>query len=113
MWPLVGVDPVPSRPCHPARLLLVLAAVPFHAFVGVALLGASSPVFDAYPSLADQRRAAGLLWGVGELLTLAVAAVVFHSWYRADLRAAARADRRADVPGRLPLSSRTGPPSQQ
>lgn len=96
VWPLVGVDPVPSRPSHPARLLIVLAAVPFHAFVGVALLTASAPVLDAYPSLADQRRAAGLLWGSGELLTLAVAAVVFRSWYRADLRAGARADRRAD-----------------
>ena len=68
-WPLVGVDPVPSRPGHAARLLLVLAAVPFHTFVGVALLGARSPLFDAYPSLADQRRGAGVLWGSGELLT--------------------------------------------
>lgn len=96
-WPLVGSDPVPSRPGHGARLLLVLASVPFHAFVGVALLGASSPLFDAYPSLADQRRAAGILWGSGELFTLAVAAVVFRSWYLAEQRAGARADRRADA----------------
>lgn len=96
-WPLVGVDPVPSRPGHAARLLLVLASVPFHAFVGVALLGADQPLFDAYPSLDDQRRAAGILWGAGELFTLAVAAVVFRSWYRAEQRAGARADRRADA----------------
>lgn len=96
VWPLVGADPVPSRPSHPARLLIVLASVPFHAFVGVALLTATEPVLDVYPVLADQRRAAGLLWGAGELLTLATAAVVFRSWYRADLRAGARADRRAD-----------------
>lgn len=93
-WPLVGADPVPSRPGHGARMLLVLAAVPFHAFVGVALLGADEPVFEAYPSLTDQRTAAGLLWGAGELLTLAVAGVVFVDWYRAELRAGARADRR-------------------
>lgn len=96
-WPLVGVDPVPSRPGHAARLLLVLASVPFHAFVGVALLGADQPMFDAYPSLDDQRRAAGVLWGTGELFTLAVAAIVFRSWYRAEQRAGARADRRADA----------------
>ena len=58
-WPIVGVVPVPSRPGHGARLLLVLASVPFHAFVGVALLSASEPLFEAYPSLDDQRRAAG------------------------------------------------------
>ena len=98
-WPVVGADPVPSRPGHGARLLLVLAAVPFHAFVGVALLSAATPLFDAYPSLEDQRRAAGLLWGAGEVLTLATAAVVFRSWYRSELRAGARADRRADAAG--------------
>ncbi len=97
VWPLVGVDPVPGRPGHGARLLIVLASVPFHAFVGVALLSASTPVFDAYPSLPDQRRAAGLLWGAGELFTLAVAAVVFRDWYRADQRAGARHDRSLDA----------------
>lgn len=95
-WPLVGADPVPSRPGHGARMLLVLAAVPFHAFVGVALLGASDPLFDAYPSLDDQRQAAGILWGAGEVLTVATAAVVFRSWYAAELRAGARADRRSE-----------------
>ena len=94
-WPVVGIDPVPSRPGHGARLLLLLATVPFHAFVGVALLAADAPLFDAYPSLDDQRRAAGLLWGAGEVLTVGAAAAVFRSWYVADQRAAARADRRS------------------
>lgn len=93
VWPLVGVDPMHGRPGHGARLLIVLASVPFHAFVGVALLSATTPLFDTYPSLADQRRAAGILWGAGEVFTLAVAAVVFLDWYRADLRAGARHDR--------------------
>ena len=96
-WPLVSPDPVPGRPGHGARLLLVLAAVPFHAFVGMALLTSSTPVLDAYPSLDDQRIAAGVLWGAGELLTVATAAIVFHGWYRAEQRAGARADRLADA----------------
>ena len=109
-WPLVGADPVPSRPGHGARLLLVLAAVPFHAFVGVALLGARAPLFDAYPSLADQRRAAGLLWGAGEVLTVAAAAVVFRSWYLSEMRAGARADRIADRAAEvIPRSERASP----
>lgn len=94
VWPLVGVDPMPHRPGHGARLLILFASVPFHAFVGVALLSAGTTLFDAYPSLDDQRRAAGLLWGAGELFTLAVAAVVFVDWYRSDLRAGERFDRR-------------------
>ncbi|MEO7556293.1 MAG: cytochrome c oxidase assembly protein [Acidimicrobiales bacterium] len=96
LWPLVGVDPTPRRTPFGARLLGVLAAVPFHAFLGLALLAATRPVApEAYPDLADQRRAAALLWASGELLTLAVAAVVFRAWFVADRREAARADRRS------------------
>jgi putative copper resistance protein D len=96
--PLVGVDALPHRPPHPARLLAVLAAVPFHAVVAVALLSASSPVApDAYPSLADQRSAAAVFWGAGELLTLAVAATCGRQWWVAEKRATAREDRVADA----------------
>lgn len=102
LWPLVGVDVLPHRPSHGARMLLVVAAVPFHAFVGMAMLTASSPLSETYPSLDDQRRAAGLLWASGELLTVTVAAVVFASWYSADQRAARRADRRRVSLGPVP-----------
>lgn len=95
---LVGADPSPRPLPHGARLLSVLTAVPFHAFLGLALLSTTTPIApDAYPSLSDQRTAAGLLWGMGELFTLAVAAVVVRRWYVADQRAATRADRRADA----------------
>jgi len=88
---LVGVDPLPGRPPYGARLLALLVAVPFHAVVGLALLSARSPVApDVYPSLSDQRTAAGLFWGTGELFTLAVAAVVVRQWWVAEQRASAR-----------------------
>jgi cytochrome c oxidase assembly factor CtaG len=97
--PLVGVDALPHRPPHPARLLAVLAAVPFHAIVAVALLSATSPVApDAYPSLDDQRTAAAIFWGAGELLTLAVVVVAGRQWWVAERRAAAREDRRLGSP---------------
>ena len=88
---LVGVDPLPGRLPYGARLLALLVAVPFHAVVGLALLSARSPVApEVYPSLSDQRTAAGLFWGTGELFTLAVAAVVVRQWWVAEQRASAR-----------------------
>ncbi|MEY2403979.1 MAG: hypothetical protein QOD38_1530, partial [Acidimicrobiaceae bacterium] len=74
---LLAIDPIPHPLPHGARLLAVLLAVPFHAFIGVALLTARTPLFpDVYPSLDDQRSAAAVLWSSGELLTLAVAGIV-------------------------------------
>jgi cytochrome c oxidase assembly factor CtaG len=99
---LVGIDPLPSRPPFGARLLALLAAVPFHAVVGLALLSAGSPVApDAYPRLSDQRTAAGLFWGAGELFTVAVAAVIVRQWWVGEQRAEARETRvdRADLAG--------------
>lgn len=97
---LVAIDPLPHPLPHGGRLLAALAAVPFHAFVGVALLSASHPLFpDVYPSLDDQRSAAAVLWSSGELLTLAIAGIVFARWWAADQRLAARLDRRLDQAG--------------
>jgi putative copper resistance protein D len=96
VWPLVGLDPVRRRLPHGARLLAVLLAVPVHAFLGLALLSAQEPLGDGPWSMADQRAGVAVLWGVGELLALAAAAVVFVQWAAADERAAARADRAAE-----------------
>jgi putative membrane protein len=94
--PLAGVDPLPSRPPFAARLLVLLVSVPFHAIVALALISARSPAApDAYPSLGDQRTAAALFWGSGELLTLVVAAVISRQWWVSEQRAAARDDRLA------------------
>ena len=93
---LVGLDPLPGRPPFGARLLALLAAVPFHAVVGLALLSAGSPTApDAYPRLSDQRTAAGLFWGAGELFTLVVAAVIVRQWWVGEQRAEAREAREA------------------
>lgn len=92
---LLAVDPIPHPLPHGGRLLAVLAAVPFHAFVGVALLSSRTPLFpDTYPSLDDQRTAAAVLWTSGELLTLAVACIVYADWWASEHRLAARLDRR-------------------
>lgn len=94
---LVGVDPLPGRPPPGARLLALLVAVPFHAVIGLALLSAGSPVApDAYPLLSDQRTAAGLFWGTGELFTVIVAGIVLRQWWVGEQRAAAREDAALD-----------------
>jgi cytochrome c oxidase assembly factor CtaG len=99
LWPLVGADPLPRPLPYGARILAVLAAVPFHAFLGVALLSTRQPLApEVYPSLSDQHAAAGLLWGSGELFTLVTAAVVLRAWMDADERHAMRFDERPGLP---------------
>jgi cytochrome c oxidase assembly factor CtaG len=99
---LVGVDPLPHRPPFAARLLVLLVAVPFHAVVGLALLSAGSPIApDTYPRLSDQRTAAGLFWGMGELFTLVVAGIILRQWWLGERRAEAREVREAAMSSRL------------
>ena len=98
LWPLLGADPLPRPLPYGARVLTVLAAVPFHAFLGMVLLSTRSPLAPAaYPSLADQQAAAGLLWVSGELLTVVMAGIVLRAWMAADGRDAARIDRRLSL----------------
>ncbi|MGH9164046.1 MAG: cytochrome c oxidase assembly protein [Acidimicrobiales bacterium] len=97
-WPVVGVDPTPRRLPHGARLAMVFLAVPFHAVLGMALLGASAPM-PGVASLGQQRSGAGLLWAGGDLLGLLAVLIVAVQWAAHDERQAVRADRRADAEG--------------
>jgi len=118
-WPILGLDPMPVRPAHPLRLLAVFATMPFHAFLGVTIMGSSTLIAGDYyraldrdwgPSLArDQEIAGGLLWAGGDLVALVVLGVLFAQWARASEREASREDRRLD---RLEAAhaSRTTPP---
>jgi putative copper resistance protein D len=105
-WPLLGLDPVPGRLPHPFRLLAVFVTLPFHAFMGVAIMGSDTLIArDWYaemgrtwgPSLAtDQQWAGGLLWASGDLVGLIVFTVLFVQWMQASEREAVREDRRLD-----------------
>jgi putative copper resistance protein D len=95
LWPLVGIDIMPRPVPYGARLLAVLVAVPFHAFLGVALLTNTTPLAPSfYPSIDDQHTAAGILWASGELLTLVMVGIVFAQWWAAEQRESVRVDRR-------------------
>lgn len=103
---MVGIDPGPSRPPYPQRLLLLFATMAFHAFFGVALVsGEALLVADWFglmgrpwgPSaIVDQQRGGGIAWGIGELPTLALAIGVAVQWARDDERTARRRDRKVD-----------------
>ena len=109
-WPLVGADPVPGRVQYAFRVGLVVLTLPFHAFLGVTIMGQSTllaeewyaalrrgPMGDWLPTVAeDQRLAGGILWGAGDLVGLVFFAVLFVQWVRQSLREAEREDRRLD-----------------
>jgi putative membrane protein len=99
-WPVVGIDPSRWRLPYGGRLLYVLLTIPVHAFLGIALLTGTTPLYRAH-SLADQHAGGGIMWAAGELVTLATAAVILAQWVRADQREAARLDRLADAAGAL------------
>lgn len=112
---LVGIDPGPTRPGYPQRLLLLFATMAFHAFFGVALVtGEVLLVPDWFgnlgrpwgPSaLADQQRGGGVAWGIGELPTLALAIGVALAWSRDDERTAKRRDRKVDRDGDVEMDA--------
>ena len=105
-WPILGLDPMPARLAYPLRLVAVFATMPFHAFLGVTLMGASTLVAGDYyrglgrewgPSpAADQEIAGGVLWASGDLVALVVLGALFVQWAAASGREAAREDRRLD-----------------
>jgi putative copper resistance protein D len=114
-WPIVGVDPAPRRLPPAARMGLVFASVPFHAFFGVAVMGASTALGgDYYRSLAlpwvpdvlrDQQLGGGLAWAAGEVPLLLVVIALLVQWSRQDERSARRADRQADTHGDTELEA--------
>jgi len=109
-WPIVGVDPLPGRVGHPFRVLLTVMTLPFHAFLGVTIMGQSTLLGgDWYPSLHDgplgawlpdpyddQKLAGGILWGAGDLVGLVFFVVLFAQWVRSSMKEAEREDRRLD-----------------
>ncbi len=84
--PLVAADPLPHPPGPAARLAWLLAAMPPMGLVGARLL-TGGVAYPSYPSLADQRTAAGLMWGAGSLLLAAALVwIVFAALLREEER---------------------------
>jgi putative copper resistance protein D len=108
-WPVIGIDPAPRRLPHLARLGMVFASLPFHAFFGVILMSMQTVIgLQLYQSLglpwtadllADQKLGGGIAWAAGEVPLLIVLVALLVQWARADEREARRLDRKADTEG--------------
>ena len=107
-WPILGVDPVPGRVSHPFRILLLFATMPFHAFLGVAIMSVSAdakgllaashylPLIGRAEAVYQQQVGGGLIWASGDIVGLLFIFVAAAQWMRASDREAAREDRRLD-----------------
>ena len=106
--PIVGVDPVPGRVGYPFRMLMLVLTLPFHAFLGVTIMGQTALLGGGYyPSLhasmpwlpdpaVDQHLAGGILWAAGDLVGIFLFSVLFVQWVRSSMAEAKREDRRLD-----------------
>lgn len=111
---MVGADPLPSRPPYPLRLVLLLATMVFHAFIGVAMTTSTGLLQASWfgsigrdwgpDALTDQHIGGGIMWGIGEFPTVLMAVTVAVLWARSDTKTAARLDRRADQDGDAELA---------
>lgn len=107
-WPMVGIDPLPGRSGHPFRMLLLAATLPFHAFLGIAIMSVGDdghgliaashylPLRGLEGAVFQQQVGGGALWASGDLIGVLFLAVVLTQWMRASEREAAREDRRLD-----------------
>jgi putative copper resistance protein D len=107
-WPMVGTDPIPGRVAYPFRMLLLFATLPFHAFLGIAIMSVKDngdgliaaahylPLRGLQGSVFQQQVGGGALWASGDLVGLLFLVVTLTQWMRASEREAAREDRRLD-----------------
>ncbi|MGJ9373405.1 cytochrome c oxidase assembly protein [Nesterenkonia sp. CF4.4] len=111
---LIGQDPLPKRPAHPMRLIILLATMVFHAFLAVAMTSSDQLIQAAwfgnmgsdwgFTALEDQRRGGELMWALGEIPAILMSFVAGIIWSRDDKRETKRLDREADRTGDAELN---------
>lgn len=105
-FPLLGVDPVPIKMPYPIRILLFFVTMPFHAFLGVTIMGASRLIAEDWylafergwgmSPMKDQEWAGALMWATGDLTMFAAMITIFVQWIKESNREARRVDRALD-----------------
>jgi len=106
-WGIIGIDPGPRKLPFLARLGLLFAVMPFHAFFGIAVMTMTSTLGGRFyrnidlPWLsnisADQHLGGAIAWGSSELPVILVVVALIAQWAREDRRTATRSDRHADA----------------
>lgn len=105
-WAVIGVDR-PPRPLPPlARLGMLFAVMPFHAFFAVIVMNKQTVIAETYyhylslpwvgDLLSDQRLGGAIAWATGEIPMVIVMIALLTQWSRADRREARRKDRSGD-----------------
>ena len=105
-WVVIGVDPTP-RPLPPvAKIGMVFASLPLHAFVGVVMMGMQQVLAEGFyrslklswhtDLLGDQHLGGGIAWAAGEVPLVVVMIALLIQWSRSDRRTAKRLDRAAE-----------------
>jgi putative membrane protein len=96
--PVMGADPITRRRLSwPARLGYLVAALPMQSFLGLALYSSTSPLYEAYPDLDDQRTGALVMWLGGDFVFVIALALTVGAWMRADRAEAIREERLAGL----------------
>jgi putative copper resistance protein D len=114
-WVVIGVDPTP-RPIPPlAKVAVVFASLPLHAFFGVVLMSTRRVLGEPFyrslhlnwhtDLLGDQRLGGGIAWAAGEIPLVLVMIALLVQWSRSDQRTARRLDRMADRDGEAELAA--------
>lgn len=105
-WVVIGVDPTPRRVPQLAKLAIVFASLPLHAFFGVVLMGMNTVLGEGFyrsldlswhgDLLADQKLGGSIAWAAGEIPLVLVLLALLIQWRRSDQRDAKRLDRAAE-----------------
>ncbi|CAN3127926.1 cytochrome c oxidase assembly protein [Mycobacterium sp. smrl_JER01] len=105
-WGIIGIDPGPRRLPFLARLGLLFAVMPFHAFFGIATMTMASALGGGFyghlalpwvASLSDDQHLGGAIaWGASEVPVVIVVIALVAQWARQDRRAGIRHDRHSD-----------------
>ena len=102
-WPLVAADPIPGRMGYGTRLAYVGLQMPISAAVGLAIYFSPTVIYPHYATLVrtwgpsalvDQQVGGVVMWGVGDLVMLAMVPLIVTAWMRADARRTVRSDAR-------------------
>lgn len=104
-WIIIGIDPAPRRLTSLVKLALLLGALPFHAFFGLALMNSRQVLGQSYfqslglpwvnSLLTDQHVGGGIAWGGAEIPLVVVIISLLAQWSKGDEKEARRADRHA------------------